>query len=80
MLKHLEGVKSQNNFQSLRHTYHWMVWLKRSKSQLSNFFFQIENQLNIKKVMSKNVFVPCFNITKSFDPSNIALIVSILCM
>ena len=25
--------------------------------------FWIENWLNIKKVMSKNVFVPCFNIT-----------------
>ena len=26
-------------------------------------FFRIENQLNIKKVMSKDVYVPCFNIT-----------------
>ena len=32
-----------------------MAWLERSKSQLSKTFFQIENQLNIKKVMSKNV-------------------------
>ena len=26
-------------------------------------FFGIENQLNIKKVMSKDVYVSCFNIT-----------------
>ena len=36
-------------------------------------FFQIENWLNIKKVMSKDVYVP------SFDPFDIALNVSILC-
>ena len=32
-----------------------MVWLKSHKSQLSKTFFQIENLLNIKEVMSKNI-------------------------
>ena len=42
----------------LLNTEYLMVWLKSSKSQLSKtFFLQIENQLNIKKVMSKNVCV-----------------------
>ena len=63
MLKHVEGVKSRNDFRPLQHTWHWMVWLERSKSQLSKTFFQIENPLNIKEVMSKNVYVFFFNIT-----------------
>ena len=32
-----------------------MVWLKSPKSHLSKTFFRIENPLNIKKVMSKNI-------------------------
>ena len=32
-----------------------MAWLKSPKSQLSKTFFRIENPLNIKEVMSKNV-------------------------
>ena len=32
-----------------------MIWLKSPKSQLSKTFFRIENPLNIKEVMSKNV-------------------------
>ena len=32
-----------------------MVWLKSPKSQLSKTFFLIENPLNIKEVMSKNI-------------------------
>ena len=32
-----------------------MVWLKSPKSQLSKTFFRIENLLNIKEVMSKNI-------------------------
>ena len=45
------------------------------KVQVSAFqnSFQMENQLNIKNVMSKDVYVP------SFDPFDIALNVSILC-
>ena len=42
MLKHVEGVESQNNFRPLRHTWHWMVWLERSKSQLSKTFFGLK--------------------------------------
>ena len=45
------------------HTQHLMVWLLRSKSQLSKTLFRIENRLNIKKVMSKVVYVSCFNMT-----------------
>ena len=63
MLKHVKGVESRNNFQPLRHTWHWMIWLERSKSQLSKTFFRIEKPLNIKEVMSKNVYVLFFNIT-----------------
>ena len=32
-----------------------MVWLKSPKSQLFQNFFRIENPLNIKEVMSKNI-------------------------
>ena len=41
ILKHVEGVKSQNNFRPLRHTWHW-IWLERSKSQLSKTFFGLK--------------------------------------
>ena len=39
----------------------WYVWKGLSLSFPKRF--QIENWLNIKKVMSKIVYVPCFNIT-----------------
>ena len=42
MSKHVKGVKSRNNFRLLRHTWHWMVWLERSKSQLSKTFFGLK--------------------------------------
>ena len=66
MLEHVEGVKGWNNFQPFWHaltyiTFDGMVE-KVSVSAFQNFFW-IENQLNIKKVMSKDVYVPCFNIT-----------------
>ena len=41
-----------------------MVWLKSPESQLSKTFLQIENPLNIKKVMSRNVWM-CFVSTVS---------------
>ena len=34
-----------------------MVWLESPKSQLSKTFLWIENRLNIKEVMSKNVYM-----------------------
>ena len=37
-----------------------MVWLKSPESQLSKTFLRIENPLNIKKVMGKNVWM-CFD-------------------
>ena len=37
-----------------------MVWLKSPQSQLSKTFFQIGNQLNIKKIMGRNVWM-CFD-------------------
>ena len=36
-----------------------MVWLHSTESQLSKTFFQIENQLNIKEIMSTNLYVIC---------------------
>ena len=43
-----------------------MVWLKSPQSQLSKTFLQIENWLNIKKVIGRNVWmcfvINCFNI------------------
>ena len=45
-------VGDRNN---LQYTQDLMVWLKSPKAQLSKTFFQIENPLNIKQVMSKNV-------------------------
>ena len=36
-----------------------MIWLKSPQSQLSKTFLQIENPLNIKKVMGRNVWM-CF--------------------
>ena len=51
-----------NNLQHLQHAltyiYHLMVWLESPESQLSRCFFKIENRLNIKKVVSKNVMSP----------------------
>ena len=44
MSKHVEGVKGYfDTFNMFQHTYH-LIWIK--------------NQLNIKKVMSKNVMSP----------------------
>ena len=37
-----------------------MVWLKSPESQLSKTFLWIENPLNIKKVMGRNVWM-CFD-------------------
>ena len=36
-----------------------MVWLKNPQSQLFKTFVRIENRLNIKKVMGRNVWM-CF--------------------
>ena len=44
-----------------------MVWLESPKSQLSKTFFQIENPLSIKEVMSQNVCVCSFPIFDIFD-------------
>ena len=41
-----------------------MVWLKNPQSQLFKNILRIENQLNIKKVMSRNVWM-CFVSTVS---------------
>ena len=50
-----------------------MVWLESPKSQLYKNFFRIENPLNIKEVMSKNVSVCSFPI---FD---IHIIIALKC-
>ena len=63
---YVEGVESYFNFRPLQHALTYMALDgmvgKVSVSAFQNFL-RIENCLNIKKVMSKNVFVPCFNIT-----------------
>ena len=41
-----------------------MVWVKSPQSQLLETFFRIENRLNIKKVMGRNVWM-CFVLTVS---------------
>ena len=43
------------------HSIGWYGW--KGLSSAFQKFFSDENRLNIRKVMSKNVFVPCFNIT-----------------
>ena len=45
-------VGDRNN---LQYTQDLIVWLKSPKAQLSKTFFWIENPLNIKQVMSRNV-------------------------
>ena len=56
MLKHVKDVKGQNNLQhSLTHIgFDGMV---KALSLSFPKLFQIENPLNIKEVMSKNMFV-----------------------
>ena len=44
-----------------------MLWLKSPGSQLSKTFFRIENLLNIKEVMSKNMFVYILSFFWTFD-------------
>ena len=56
---YVEGVESYFDFRPLRHA---STYIALQVSAFQNFF-RIENRLNIKKVMSKNVYVPCFNIT-----------------
>ena len=58
---YVEGVKGYLDLWHLWHIYHLMVWLESPESQLSKTFFQIENQLDINKVMSKNVFWVSFH-------------------
>ena len=42
MLKGSKVILTFNPFNMLRHTLHWMVWLERSKSQLSKTFFGLK--------------------------------------
>ena len=61
MLKHIEGVKSYFDLQPLQHALTYIIFdVMVGKVQVSAFqnFFQIENWLNIMKVMSKNVMSP----------------------
>ena len=51
---HVEDVKDRKYLQC---TQDLMLWLESSVSQLSKPFSRIENSLNIKEVMSKNMFV-----------------------
>ena len=67
-----------NIFNMLQDTYDLMVWLESSKSQLSKTFFQIENPLSIKEVMSQNVYVCSFPIFNIFDTQSITPLVCTL--
>ena len=62
---YVKGDESYFDFRPLRHasTYIALDGMV-GKVEVSAFqnFLRIENRLNIKKVMSINVFVPCFNI------------------
>ena len=42
MLKGSKVILTFDPFDMLRHTLHWMVWLERSKSQLSKTFFRLK--------------------------------------
>ena len=42
MLKGLKVILTFYPFDMLRHTLHWMVWLERSKSQLSKTFLGLK--------------------------------------
>ena len=53
-----------------------MIWLKSPQSQLFKTFVQIENRLNIKKVMGRNVWM-CFD--RSIDSLNKHSIQCIAC-
>ena len=63
MLLMLKGSKEALKVLIVTHVTH----VERVKSGVcglyTQYFLWIENRLNIKKVMSKNVYVPCFNIT-----------------
>ena len=59
MLKHVRGVKGQNNLQHFQHASTYIVFDGMvGKPEVSAFqnFFWIENQVNIKNVMSKDVY------------------------
>ena len=61
MSKHVEGVESYFDLQPLQHASTYIAFDGIvGKSYVSSFqnFFWIENWLNIKKVMSKNVMSP----------------------
>ena len=61
LITHVKGVKGYFNLQPLQHVLTYITFDSMvGKSQVSAFqnFFQIENWLNIKKVMSKDVMSP----------------------
>ena len=62
------NFQSEKSFEKLRlrvfQPYHQILCLLK---HVEENFFQIENQLNIKEVMSKNVYVCSFPIFDIFD-------------
>ena len=63
---YVKGVESYFDFQTLQHALTYIAldgMVEKVKVSAFQNFLQIENRLNIKKVMDKNVYVPCFNIT-----------------
>ena len=67
MSKHVEGVKVKITFDPFNiHGIGWYGWKALGLSFLK--LLQIENRLNIKKVMSKNVMNPYSLTDYTFDP------------
>ena len=67
MLKMSKIILTFNIFSMLQYTCNLIVWLESPKSQLSKTFLRIENLLNIKEFMSKNVCVCSIPIFDFFD-------------
>ena len=64
--------------QQCQYTWHLMVWLKSWVSAFQNFF-GIENRLNIKKVMGRNVYMSFVSTVSTYIALN-ALHALILCL
>ena len=70
MSKHVEGIKGYFDLQHLQHTSTNISFddmVKKLVVSAFQIFFWIENWLNIKKVISKNVMSPYSVFCVSFD-------------
>ena len=72
----VKDVEYYFDLQHLQHALIYTEWLKSPKSQLSQNFSQIENQMNIKQVISKTHV--CIYFWASFDTFNMHSLWSII--